>query len=47
MSIAAGRENIHFDGFDESAKLSHKFKKTLRKDLDVENSFLVLLCLVF
>ena len=41
MFIAEGRENVDFDQFDESAKLSDKFKNTLRKfeDIDAKDSF--------
>lgn len=49
--IAEGRENVDFNEFDESTKLSDKFKKTLRKfeDIDGENidSFLELFYLIF
>ena len=49
--IAEVRENVDFNEFDESAKLSDKFKKTLRKfeDIDGENidSFLELFYLIF
>ena len=41
MFIAVGRENLDFDEFDESVKLSDKFKKTLHKfeDVDIKDSF--------
>ena len=49
--IAEVRENVDFNEFDESAKLSDKFKKTLCKfeDIDGENidSFLELFYLIF
>ena len=41
MYICEPRENVEFDNFEESAKLSEKFKKSLRKfeDVDEEDSF--------
>ena len=40
MFIAESRENLDFDEFDESVKLSDKFQKTLHKfeDVDVKDS---------
>ena len=41
MYICEPRENVEFDNFEDSAKLSEKFKKSLRTsdDVDKEDSF--------
>ena len=41
MYICEPRENVELDNFEDSAKLSEKFKKTLRtfEDVDEVNSF--------
>ena len=45
MYICEPRENVEFDNFEESAKLSEKFKKSLRKfeDVDEEDYFFLAL----
>ena len=41
MYLCEPRENVEFDNFEDSAKLSEKFKKSLRTsdDVDKEDSF--------
>ena len=49
MYISEPRVDVNFDNFDESTKLSGKFKKNLHtfEDVDEEDSSLLLFRVVF